>query len=327
MHLDYRTFHGEHCETTATGNLLYHQEVFLSEPMMFGLGEGLGFIFLNLSSLNTPFIGGRSKPFELTKALCRNLNLELSAQETRSKNRALANLTTPLNEGYPVGLQLDSYHLPYFSAKIHFAGHAVACCGIEGDEALLLDTEQQGGLHKVRLSQLEQARFEKGPMAAKARSWTIKGNAQDIKLDGAIKTAISNNAKQYMSPAFKGMSYLGIEKLAKSLPKWSEIAADPREDLVLAAKLMEKAGTGGAIFRNFYARFLTESFERLGLKLLGTSAKAFTGIAKDWSYVAELIDKAGKEGRSPALTEASEVCRSLAIREKEAMSNLATLSQ
>lgn len=31
-------FQGQHCETTATGNLLYHQGLQLSEPMMFGLG-------------------------------------------------------------------------------------------------------------------------------------------------------------------------------------------------------------------------------------------------------------------------------------------------
>ena len=30
----------------------------LSEPMLFGLGEGLGFIFWNMKSMNFPFIGG-----------------------------------------------------------------------------------------------------------------------------------------------------------------------------------------------------------------------------------------------------------------------------
>lgn len=33
---------GEHCETTATGTLLKFINIELSEPMLFGIGEGLG---------------------------------------------------------------------------------------------------------------------------------------------------------------------------------------------------------------------------------------------------------------------------------------------
>ena len=41
---DFYPFEGQHCETTATGSLLQHLGIKLSEPMLFGLGEGLGFI-------------------------------------------------------------------------------------------------------------------------------------------------------------------------------------------------------------------------------------------------------------------------------------------
>lgn len=34
----------------------------LSEPMLFGLGEGLEFTLWNMKSINMPFIGGRIKP-------------------------------------------------------------------------------------------------------------------------------------------------------------------------------------------------------------------------------------------------------------------------
>ena len=39
---------GQHCESTATGTLLGQIGVELSEPMLFGLGEGLSFIFWNM---------------------------------------------------------------------------------------------------------------------------------------------------------------------------------------------------------------------------------------------------------------------------------------
>ncbi len=45
---NFKPFNGQHCETTATGSLLYQLGIELSEPMLFGLGEGLGYIFWNM---------------------------------------------------------------------------------------------------------------------------------------------------------------------------------------------------------------------------------------------------------------------------------------
>ena len=63
---DFKPFHGQHCETTATGSLLKQIGIELSEAMLFGLGEGLGFIFWNMKTMDFPFIGGRVKPDLLT---------------------------------------------------------------------------------------------------------------------------------------------------------------------------------------------------------------------------------------------------------------------
>jgi len=35
----------QHCETTALGVLLRHEGLDLSEPMLFGLGSGLSFVY------------------------------------------------------------------------------------------------------------------------------------------------------------------------------------------------------------------------------------------------------------------------------------------
>ena len=79
-----KPFEGQHCETTATGTLLRQLDIELSEQMLFGLGEGLGFIFWNMKTMNFPFIGGRIKTDLLTQNIARNLNLELSVKETSS---------------------------------------------------------------------------------------------------------------------------------------------------------------------------------------------------------------------------------------------------
>ncbi|WP_316821928.1 BtrH N-terminal domain-containing protein [Pedobacter gandavensis] len=45
-----KPFDGQHCETTATGTLIHQLDIQLSEPMLFGLGEDLGFIFWNMKT-------------------------------------------------------------------------------------------------------------------------------------------------------------------------------------------------------------------------------------------------------------------------------------
>ena len=123
---EFDEFVGQHCETTATGNLLKQVGIDLSEPMLFGIGEGLGFIFWNMKIMDFPFIGGRVKPDVLTENICRNLNLKLEVTETSSKKKAWENVIKHIDQGKAVGLKLDCYHLEYFTNKIHFAGHYVA---------------------------------------------------------------------------------------------------------------------------------------------------------------------------------------------------------
>jgi hypothetical protein len=327
-------FVGQHCETVATGSLLGAVGVELSEPMLFGLGEGLGFIFINLASLPLPFVGGRVRPFALTVSLCANLGLKLTTAETRSKPKAWATLEQSLLHGQAVGLQLDSFHLEYFTRPVHFAGHFVAAYGFDDQQVFVVDTAQQGSAQCTRRRNLEAARFEKGPMAAKARSWTIghPGAAPKQNRDlspviaKAIRKAIRANAADYLSPAFQGASFHGIRKLARSLPGWLDLAKDPAADLALSALLLERAGTGGSLFRNFYRDFLLEARDHLGPKTgLKRAHGLFGESAEEWAAVAALIEAAGRKADAAPLLEAAARCSRIADIETEAMHLLATL--
>src|SRR5699024_1496540 len=141
---NFKPFLGQHCETTATGSLLKQIGIDLSESMLFGLGEGLGYIFWNMKKMDFPFIGGRIKPDILTENICRNLNLKLDIKETSALKKAWSNIVKPLSERKAVGLKLDCFHLEYFNNKIHFAGHYVAMYGFDKHFAYLVDTGQQG---------------------------------------------------------------------------------------------------------------------------------------------------------------------------------------
>ncbi|UDF35395.1 UNVERIFIED_ORG: BtrH N-terminal domain-containing protein [Shinella sp. XGS7] len=319
---------GQHCETVATGTLLRALGVNLTEPMLFGLGEGLSFVFLNLEALPLPFVGGRVKPFELTTRLCRHLGVECQAVETSSRSKAWAHLEAPLSQGKPVGLQLDCYYLDYFRSPLHFAGHFVAAYGFDEEQILLVDTQQQGGLQQARRSSVEQARFAKGPMAARARSWTLSPSpTAATDLPEALRSAIHANARAYLEPPFRGASHLGIRKLADSLPHWLALSQAPESELAQAALMMERAGTGGALFRNFYRDFLSEAQALLPREQgrLERARRLFSESADAWTAVAALIDEAGVHGAPLRLGEAAGICTHIADIEVKAMQELERL--
>ena len=323
---DFKVFEGQHCETTATGSLLKNIGVELSEPMLFGLGEGLGFIYWDMPKLmDFPFMGGRIKQDELTNNLCRNLGLSLDVRETSSISKAWKNVNESIDTGMPVGLKLDCYYLDYFTTRVHFAGHYVAMYGYDDNFAYLVDTLQQKSTVKATLKNLELARNEKGPMSSKNLSYTIARNGALPDLETIIPKAIRNNATDFLNPPIKNIGYKGIEKAAQMTRKYFARSRDAAQ-YELAAHLMEKGGTGGALFRKMYRDFLEESLEHVPSKELETGYKIYAEVTPMWNEVSGLIEKAGKTFDQKYLDEASRYLSDISKQEKEAMETLAMIS-
>lgn len=323
---NFKPFNGQHCETTTTGSLLKHLGIEFSEPMLFGLGEGLGYIFWNMKIMDFPFIGGRVKPDILTENLTRNLNLDLEVKETSSIKKAWQNVKEKLDNDIPVGLKLDSYYLEYFTSKIHFAGHYIAMYGYDDNNAYVVDTQQQGGLMKTSLKNLELARNEKGPMSSRNLSYTINKTGKDFDIEKAIQTAIINNAKDYLDPPINNIGYKGILKTSTEIKKWFKNSKDIEGDFKTTAMLMEKAGTGGAIFRNFYRDFLKESYEILKIEKINKSQNMFIEIADLWIEVSTLFNKTGDTKDIKYINKASEILVALSEKEKQAMELLININ-
>lgn len=317
----------QHCETTALGVLLRHQGLDLSEPMLFGLGSGLSFIYWDSKNMGFPFLGGRVKPFELTKNLATTLGLELLVQETASPRKAWENVAAPIDAGQPVGLQLDSYHLDYFGTKVHFGGHVVAMYGYDDHTAYLVDTAQQGGTVSTSLTSLAQARAARGPMTARQRSFTLTAPGDLAAPQGQIVPAITACADAFLNPPIANLGHRGIEKAGKLVRTWLQRTDDPERDLPQAALLMEKAGTGGALFRNLYRDFLAECSHLLDSSHLRTGHELYTEAATLWTEVAALVTQAGTAGDAQCLVQAGDILRDLSRIERDAMQALSRLAQ
>jgi len=315
-------FYGKHCETTAVGNLLQSIGIKLSEPMLFGIGEGLSFLYWDSKQMGFPFLGGRCKPDALTENIVKNLNLNSEVSETSSKAKAWAHVKSKLDTGIPVSLKLDCYYLDYFTNKIHFAGHYVAIYGYDDQFAYLVDTEQQGPAVKTSLESLSDARSAKGPMSSKNRSVIISSGQKAPNLKDVIITAIYNNSVEYLNPPIENVSYKGIRKTAKVIGSWFERPGVTPDQITLAGTIMEKAGTGGALFRNLYRDFLIECNAVYPELKFEQPIQKFIIIAEKWTEVSRLICKAGDDASSNPLKEASQILFEIATLEEEAMKML-----
>lgn len=320
-----KPFDGQHCETTATGTLLRQIGIEFSEPMLFGIGEGLGFIYWNMKTMDFPFIGGRIKTDLLTQNIAKNLNLELTVKETASTQKAWDNVKELIDNGQAVGLKLDCFYLQYFSRPFHFAGHYTAIYGYDNENAFLVDTKQQGVQVKTSLKSLALARAEKGPMSSKNLYYTLRKTNKTFDLKTAIITAIKNNATEYINPPITNIGYKGILKTSTEIVKWFKTSKDVENDFKTSAMLMEKAGTGGALFRNLYRDFLKESYDLLKLDKLKAGHEAFTEIAELWTSVSGLFEKVSQTKDIKYIEQASDILKTLSDKEKKTMELLTTI--
>ncbi|MEO3799400.1 BtrH N-terminal domain-containing protein [Nonomuraea sp. B1E8] len=314
-----------HCETTALGVLLRHEGLDLSEPMLFGLGSGLSFLYWDGKSMAFPFLAGRVRPFDLTRNLAARLGLTLLVKETASPRKAWENVAAPIDAGRPVGLQLDSYHLDYFRSKVHFGGHVVAMYGYDEHDAYLVDTDQQGGAVRTSRAGLARARAERGPMTARNRSFTITLPAHPLAWQEQIIPAIRHCADAFLAAPIANLGHRGIAKAGQKVPGWLGRAGEPRQDLPQAALLMERGGTGGALFRALYCDFLDECTRLIDDDDLRAGHRLYAEAATLWTDVSALIAKAGESGDAGHLQQAGAILHDLSRIERDAMQALRRL--
>ncbi|SDH20552.1 BtrH N-terminal domain-containing protein [Pseudonocardia oroxyli] len=323
---------GVHCETTTLGVLLRHAGLDLSEPMLFGLGAGLSFVYWDSARQALPFLGGRVKPFALTRNLARRLGIGLRVAETTSARKAWEQVRSSIDDGVPVGLQLDSHDLEYFGSRVHFAGHVVALYGYDAARAHLVDTAQQGGAVSTSLESLARARAARGPMSARHRSFTVEvpPDVDGGRLASAIVPALSACAEDFLAPPIANLGGRGIRTAARRVPSWFDRVDDPGRDLPAIATMMERAGTGGALFRTLYRDFLTECRGLLdgepGADLVERARDHFAEAARLWTSVAGLVEEAGTTGSPAPLAAASRLLEDIATIETSAMTTLRSLT-
>jgi hypothetical protein len=282
-----------HCESGVTRNLLQNIGVQqITEPLAFGMGAGLFFVYLPLIKINSgPAIAFRSMPGVIFKRTCHSLGIKVTRKKFSSKEEAQQLLDQKLAEGYAVGCQVGVYYLPYFPKeyRFHFNAHNLIVYGKEDGKYLISDPIME---YETTMTdyELERVRFAKGALAPKGQLYfaEINGAITDERMRHAIKKGIKKNVFDmlHIPGPFAGVK--GIAFLGKKIKNWRDKFGLHKAGLYLAqlVRMQEEIGTGGGGFRYIYAAFLQEANDYFSIDELMQLSKDFTSAGDLWRTAA-----------------------------------------
>lgn len=289
---NYEHYPGVHCESTALRDVFAYHGIKFSEPMIFGLGEGLSFIYWKSKQMPFPFVGGRTK--DLIGNLCKNLNIEKRDHFSTSFKKSWNEIKSLVDNDLPVFLELDMFHLEYMKVPEHFGGHCVVLVGYDDENVYLADTGFES-IQKTSLKSFELARGSKyKPFPPKNHYATFKFPKSLPCLSEAITKSIRTVAEELLNPPMRNLGINGIRKFGEEIPKFSSYAEatfDSKKTGVFRYLYvwLEEAGTGGSCFRNLYRDFLRESMKYVGNENLAKGCKEYERIADAWKEFSGLL--------------------------------------
>jgi hypothetical protein len=293
MKYEFKHLQAAHCENGVTSNLLRTIGVDkITEPLAFGIGSGLFFVYLPFLKINNgPAIAFRTMPGLIFKRTCNALDIPIVRKKFSSKISAEKYLMECLEAGKPVGCQVGVYYLSYFPKqyRFHFNAHNLIVYGKEGDNYLISDPVME---NETTLSsyELERVRFAKGPLAPKGQIYYPQAGKiiTDLQIRKSIESGIKRNVNHMIRipGAFAGVK--GIVFTGKRIKQWRNKFGNQKAGSYLAqmVRMQEEIGTGGGGFRFIYAAFLQQSHNYYGNDTLLEVSKTFTKSGDMWRSAA-----------------------------------------
>jgi Butirosin biosynthesis protein H, N-terminal/Domain of unknown function (DUF4872) len=327
---------GVHCETTMLGNMLHHAGVDLSEPMLFGLGEGIDFQYHESPDPATqpPMLTGRVDAGLLARKTCAALGIELVETQSADEDAAHAVARSVLASDRVVGVTVDIYHLDYFGSHSHFSAHCIALYGLDDAVANVVDTTQQGGALELPVASLRRARSSnEGYMPSPHRQFHIGELSPEVNddLDSLVVeqawVAIHATAERMITPRGDKLGPAAIRLASSDLPAWADKMEDPGLRLADLGRFWRFAGTGGTNFRGLFRDFLAELELRSADPDLPMFVEDFEWIHSQWTETIDLLISCAEGGAyRPRLEAAQKNLRTIADAEERFFRRLLALA-
>lgn len=274
-----------HCENGVASNLLKHNGLNISEPMVFGIGSGLFFVYLPFLKVNyAPAISYRPMPGIIFNRLAKRLGIKIKRTKFSSEINAVKALDDNLKNNIPTGLQVGVFNLTYFpdEYRFHFNAHNLVVYGKTDTHYLISDPVMEN-VTMLTHEELNKVRFAKGAFAPRGQMYYPIYIPQNIDLKKAILRGIKNTCRDMLAPA-PIIGVRGIRLVARKIKKWPIKHGTKKANHYLAqiVRMQEEIGTGGGGFRFIYAAFLQEAAVILGNDKLKDLSAEMTLIGDSW---------------------------------------------
>ena len=289
INFEHRT--SAHCETGVTSNMLNFYGHQLSESMIFGIGEGLTFIYIPYVSFkgNAMKFSFRTFPGAIFANAMKKLGVDVGMKRFTNKEDAMKEMDKLLADGIPVGNVVGLYHLPYSPIRAHFNAHNLCVVGKEGDDYIISDPCWHTTLLNISYSDLMKVRFSEGAFKPRGKMYWIKEKPVLADIRPIIVRSIKKTCRKMIGiPFVNQFGVKGIVTLSKKIRKLEARYSEKDAMLYLAAlvQTIEEIGTGGAGYRYMYGIFLHEAAEILNEPKLRDFSVEMTSIGDLWRQFA-----------------------------------------
>ena len=297
METNFTHHQSAHCENGVASNLLKHNGLNISEPMVFGIGSGLFFVYLPFIKVNyAPAISYRTLPGQIFNKLAGRLGLKIKSQKFSNTKNAVNALDENLKKNIPTGLQVGVYNLTYFpdEYRFHFNAHNLVVYGKTETDYLISDPVMET-VTTLTHDELDKVRFAKGAFAPRGQMYYPILIPATVQLKSAIIKGIKNTCRDMLAP-MPIVGVRGIKFVAKQIRKWPIKNGVKKANHYLAqmVRMQEEIGTGGGGFRFIYAAFLQEAsiiLENENLKVLAVEMTEIGDLWRDFAVEASRVYK------------------------------------
>lgn len=330
---------GKHCITTALKQVFEYYNYTLTEEMIFGIGSGLSFVYVNLE--NSPMVSGRTKPFEFEKKLGERLDIEIKCKSSSKYQTAFNKTLKLLDDNNPVLVYADMPYLDYLNLgeNNHFGGHAVVIFGYDNETEKFYISDRDNSDNPIRIpngyisedyhlvdySKVERARSSKHrPFPANNKYLAIKFNGYKQIRQPIIFSAIKETCDNMLNARAKLLGLNGIDKFSKEILKWRKFDEDKLRTAGITNYFQINAdgGTGGGIFRKMYGNFLIQASEIVNIQKMKQLGFSYIKISEKWDEVGDLMWKLSESGAYQLLKEMSDIIKEIHFKETTVLTEL-----
>jgi hypothetical protein len=141
---------GKHCITTSLKQIFDFCGCPLSEEMLFGIGDGLDFTYINLTA--APMVSGRAKVMEFEDVLSKRLGISIQVKQNKDYNNVFGKTKKMIDSDNPVLVYVDMPYMDYLGMDedSHFGGHSVVLFGYDDENEYFYVSERDNSEYPIR---------------------------------------------------------------------------------------------------------------------------------------------------------------------------------